>query len=73
MAGASSGVAVADDCVSAFMDLKKKRTFRYIVYKISDDKSVVLEKTGSPDVRPSLRPDVIYLIYRVFPTCPGHV
>mmetsp|Transcript_34896 Transcript_34896/g.48397 ORF Transcript_34896/g.48397 Transcript_34896/m.48397 type:complete len:90 (-) Transcript_34896:1177-1446(-) len=49
MAGASSGVAVADNCVEIFMDLKKKRKYRYIVYKIDGEKQVVLETTGEPD------------------------
>lgn len=49
MAGASSGVAVSDECVSVFMDLKKKRKYRYLVYKIDGEKQVVLEKTGAPD------------------------
>jgi hypothetical protein len=46
-----SGVAINDDCITAFFDLKKKRKYRYIVYSILDQKSVVLEKTGAPDVR----------------------
>eukprot|EP00959_Pyramimonas_sp_CCMP1952_P299017 6254393-Pyramimonas_sp.AAC.1 len=50
MAGASSGVAVEDDCVSVFMDLKKKRKYRWIVYKIDGERKVVLEETGAPDV-----------------------
>mmetsp|Transcript_9154 Transcript_9154/g.17125 ORF Transcript_9154/g.17125 Transcript_9154/m.17125 type:complete len:138 (+) Transcript_9154:69-482(+) len=49
MAGASSGVAVADDCVSIFLDLKKKRKYRYLIYKIDGEKQVVLEHTGAPD------------------------
>lgn len=46
-----SGVAINDDCITAFFDLKKKRKYRYIVYSILDQKSVILEKTGAPDVR----------------------
>jgi hypothetical protein len=44
-------VAINDDCITAFFDLKKKRKYRYIVYSIVDQKSVVLEQTGAPDVR----------------------
>jgi hypothetical protein len=50
MAGAASGVAVDDDCVSTFMDLKKKRKYRWVVYKIDGEKKVILEATGEPDV-----------------------
>ena len=52
-----SGVAINDDCITAFFDLKKKRKYRYIVYSILDQKSVILEKTGAPDVR-GPNPDV---------------
>lgn len=44
-------MAINDDCITAFFDLKKKRKYRYIVYSIVDQKSVVLEQTGAPDVR----------------------
>ena len=50
MANASSGVAVDDNCVSVFMDLKKKRTYRWIVYKIDGERKVTLECTGEPSV-----------------------
>mmetsp|Transcript_45572 Transcript_45572/g.75976 ORF Transcript_45572/g.75976 Transcript_45572/m.75976 type:complete len:142 (+) Transcript_45572:83-508(+) len=49
MAGAASGVAVDDNCVSTFMDLKKKRKYRWVVYKIDGEKKVILEATGEPD------------------------
>jgi len=42
----SSGVGVADDCLSVFQDLKLKKKYRYIIYKLSDNNStIVIEKT----------------------------
>lgn len=35
MAGASSGVAIEDGCVQAFLDIKRKRAHRFVLYKIS--------------------------------------
>jgi len=37
----SSGVAVDDACMSSFQDLKLKKKFRYIIYKLSDDNKVI--------------------------------
>eukprot|EP00232_Nephroselmis_pyriformis_P021410 CAMPEP_0182864620 /NCGR_PEP_ID=MMETSP0034_2-20130328/7262_1 /TAXON_ID=156128 /ORGANISM="Nephroselmis pyriformis, Strain CCMP717" /LENGTH=137 /DNA_ID=CAMNT_0024996879 /DNA_START=75 /DNA_END=488 /DNA_ORIENTATION=+ len=49
MANASSGVAVDDACVAEYLKLKTKRTYKYIVYKLSDDlKTIVVEKLGEP-------------------------
>jgi cofilin len=49
MANAASGMAVHDDCKLRFMELKTKRTYRYIVYKIEEaQKQVVVEKLGVP-------------------------
>ncbi|KFK33962.1 hypothetical protein AALP_AA5G084200 [Arabis alpina] len=48
MANAASGMAVHDDCKLKFLDLKAKRTFRFIVYKI-EDKQVIVDKLGEPD------------------------
>lgn len=48
-ANAASGMAVHDDCKLRFLDLKAKRTFRYIIYKIEEkQKQVILEKVGEP-------------------------
>ncbi|KAA0871960.1 hypothetical protein EYC94_26090 [Enterobacter hormaechei] len=47
MANAASGMAVHDDCKLRFMELKAKRTHRFIVYKIAD-KQVVVETLGEP-------------------------
>ncbi|VVB04659.1 unnamed protein product [Arabis nemorensis] len=48
LANAASGMAVHDDCKLKFLELKAKRTFRFIVYKI-EDKQVIVEKLGEPD------------------------
>uniref|UniRef100_A0A7N0RI24 ADF-H domain-containing protein n=1 Tax=Kalanchoe fedtschenkoi TaxID=63787 RepID=A0A7N0RI24_KALFE len=49
MANAASGMAVNDDCKLKFMELKAKRTYRFIVYKIEEkSKEVIVEKLGEP-------------------------
>ncbi|XP_047325869.1 actin-depolymerizing factor 1-like [Impatiens glandulifera] len=49
MANAASGMAVHDECKLKFMELKTKRTHRYIVYKIEEkQKQVIVEKVGDP-------------------------
>ena len=34
MSGAASGVAVDEACVQAFMDIKRKRAHRFVLYKV---------------------------------------
>ena len=36
MANAASGMAVHDDCKLKFLELKAKRTYRFIVFKIEE-------------------------------------
>ncbi|KAG7538607.1 Actin-depolymerizing factor homology domain, partial [Arabidopsis suecica] len=49
MANAASGMAVHDDCKLRFLELKAKRTHRFIVYKIEEkQKQVIVEKVGEP-------------------------
>mgnify|MGYP002776803135 CR=1 FL=1 len=49
-ANAASGVAVDDDCKIKFLDLKSKRCYRYIIYKIDPKaQKVVIEKLGGPE------------------------
>ncbi|KAK4349099.1 hypothetical protein RND71_031854 [Anisodus tanguticus] len=49
MANAASGMAVHDDCKLRFLELKAKRTHRFIVFKIEEkQKQVVVEKVGEP-------------------------
>jgi cofilin len=48
-ANAASGMAVDDECKLRFLELKAKRTHRFIIYKIDDKKKmVVVEKVGEP-------------------------
>ncbi|KAL3523787.1 hypothetical protein ACH5RR_016621 [Cinchona calisaya] len=46
-ANAASGIAVNDECKLKFLELKAKRTYRFIIYKI-EEKQVVVEKLGEP-------------------------
>ncbi|KAF2296001.1 hypothetical protein GH714_035623 [Hevea brasiliensis] len=49
MANAASGIAVHDDCKLKFLELKAKRTHRFIVFKIEEkQKQVIVEKLGEP-------------------------
>jgi len=48
-ANAASGMAVHDDCKLKFLELKAKRTYRSIVFKIEEKlKQVIVEKLGEP-------------------------
>ncbi|KAK8651364.1 hypothetical protein V6N13_140968 [Hibiscus sabdariffa] len=48
-ANAASGMAVHDDCKLKFLELKAKRSHRFIVFKIEEkQKQVVVEKLGEP-------------------------
>ncbi|CAB4282513.1 unnamed protein product [Prunus armeniaca] len=48
-ANAASGFAVDDDCKLKFLELKAKRTYRFIVFKIEEEqKQVIVEKLGEP-------------------------
>jgi cofilin len=48
-ANSASGMSVSDDCKQKFMELKRKQTLRYIIFKI-DGKllQITLEKTAAP-------------------------
>ncbi|KAL1345788.1 hypothetical protein AAHE18_08G142900 [Arachis hypogaea] len=49
MANAASGMAIHDDCKLRFLELKTKRTHRFIVFKIEENqKQVIVEKLGEP-------------------------
>ncbi|GMJ13572.1 actin depolymerizing factor 7 [Hibiscus trionum] len=41
-------MAVDDECKLKFLELKARRIYRFIVFKI-DDQQVVVDKVGSPD------------------------
>ncbi|CAM6026165.1 unnamed protein product [Sphagnum balticum] len=48
-ANAASGMAVSDECKLKFMELKRKKTYRYIIFKIDEKaQQITLEKTGEP-------------------------
>ncbi|KAK9060885.1 hypothetical protein SSX86_018065 [Deinandra increscens subsp. villosa] len=47
-ANAASGMAVHDDCKLRFSELKSKRNYRFITFKI-EDQQVVVDKTGGPN------------------------
>ncbi|XP_044487415.1 actin-depolymerizing factor 7 isoform X2 [Mangifera indica] len=47
MANSSSGMAVNDECKLKFLELKAKRSYRFIVFKI-EDQQVTVEKLGQP-------------------------
>ncbi|KAL1558064.1 actin depolymerizing factor, cofilin [Salvia divinorum] len=47
MANSASGIAVHDECKLKFMELKTKRSHRFIVFKI-EEKQVIVEKLGEP-------------------------
>lgn len=50
MANASSGVRISDECKLKFMQLKQKRTYRYIIFKIDEKvQEIMVEKTGAPN------------------------
>ncbi|XP_030474355.2 actin-depolymerizing factor [Syzygium oleosum] len=50
MANSSSGMAVDDECKLKFLELKAKRIYRFIVFKIVEKiQQVTIEKLGSPD------------------------
>ncbi|XP_030937097.1 actin-depolymerizing factor 7 [Quercus lobata] len=48
MANAVSGMAVHDECKLKFVELKAKRNYRFIIFKI-EDQEVVVERLGNPD------------------------
>ncbi|KAG9150445.1 hypothetical protein Leryth_010827 [Lithospermum erythrorhizon] len=46
---ASSGMGVAGHTLDAFMELKRKKVHRYIIFKVDEKKKeVIVEKTGGP-------------------------
>nr|CAD1835130.1 unnamed protein product [Ananas comosus var. bracteatus] len=50
MANSASGMAVHDDCKARFLELKAKRIYRFIVFRIEEKlQQVTVEKLGQPD------------------------
>lgn len=49
LSSAPSGMGVAEDSKSTFLELKRKKVHRYVIYMIDEKKQeVVVEKTGGP-------------------------
>ncbi|XP_021652779.1 actin-depolymerizing factor-like [Hevea brasiliensis] len=49
MANSASGMAIHDECKLKFMELKAKRSYRFIVFKIEESiQKVTIEKLGQP-------------------------
>ncbi|KAF5734822.1 actin-depolymerizing factor 1-like [Tripterygium wilfordii] len=49
MANSSSGMAISDECKLRFLELKAKRVYRFIVFKIDEKaQQVKVEKVGEP-------------------------
>ncbi|KAJ0551802.1 putative actin-depolymerizing factor domain, ADF/Cofilin, ADF-H/Gelsolin-like domain superfamily [Helianthus annuus] len=48
MANAASGMAVHDDCKLRFQELKAKRNYRFVTFKI-EDQQVTIDKIGGPN------------------------
>ncbi|ESR52816.1 actin-depolymerizing factor 1 [Citrus sinensis] len=49
-ANSSSGMAVHDECKLKFLELKAKRSYRFIVFKIEEKiQQVTVEKLGEPN------------------------
>lgn len=45
----ASGVRVADEVQQAFLDIKKAKKFRFIIFHIKDEKVIDIEKYGARD------------------------
>ncbi|KAJ3691461.1 hypothetical protein LUZ61_020625 [Rhynchospora tenuis] len=44
-----TGIEVADDTKCTFLDLKRKKAHRYVIFRIDDkEKEVIVEKQGAP-------------------------
>ncbi|ONM15157.1 Actin-depolymerizing factor [Zea mays] len=49
MANSASGMAVSDECKLKFQELKSKRSFRFITFKINEQtQQVVVDRLGQP-------------------------
>ncbi|KAL3833509.1 hypothetical protein ACJIZ3_008245 [Penstemon smallii] len=50
MANSASGMSVDDECKLRFVELKAKRNFRYIIFKVEEKlQQVTIEKLGQPN------------------------
>ncbi|XP_014668616.1 PREDICTED: actophorin-like isoform X2 [Priapulus caudatus] len=45
----ASGVAVQDECLRVYEDIKLRRRYKYVVYRMSeDDKVIIVDQLGEP-------------------------
>jgi len=42
----ASGVQVADECSSAFLDIKRGKVYRYLIFHIKDERQICIESFG---------------------------
>lgn len=50
--GQSSGIAVDDECLNVFQDLKLRKKTRYVTYRLSsDNRAIVVEKVAPLDAK----------------------
>ena len=50
MVSLSTGITIADECISEFTALRMKRSHRYLILKVNDDKNaIVVDKVGARD------------------------
>eukprot|EP01066_Platyproteum_vivax_P005122 Platyproteum_vivax@DN1652_c0_g1_i1.p1 len=42
----TTGVAVADECVTKFNEIKMQHNLRYVIYKIENKETIIVEHTG---------------------------
>lgn len=50
MVSLSTGISIADECISEFTALRMKRAHRYMILKVSEDKtSIVVDQLGARD------------------------
>jgi cofilin len=48
-ANSFSGMGVAEETKTSFLDLKRKKSHRYVIFRIDDkEKEVIVEKQGAP-------------------------
>lgn len=50
MVSLSTGISVSDECISEFTALRMKRSHRFMILKVNDDKTqIVVEHLGARD------------------------
>lgn len=50
MVSMTTGINIADECITEFTALRMKRAHRYMILKVNEDKTqIVVEKLGARD------------------------